>query len=379
MLTGCSGNRQSDDNLITIDVTKSYPTKELILQDFAEVEYVPLESADGFLNNGAVHFVNNDVIILRNSFDRNAILTFDRHTGKALHRFSHQGQGPGEYLSVISIVFDEDRRELFFLDYGSRKQILVYDLEGQFKRSFKNPEDVIYRKLYNYDRDHLFAGNNGSTEEAGTEQRFHIISKQDGNLVRKIEIPYEKKAKLPAFTPAGYEVGVSTIALILFKEDFIITELSTDTVYRYSPDQVLQPFIVRTPPIHSMSSPEVYLSPLFMSDRYYFMRMEKMDIATWTTLESLLRDLPTKNLVYDTEDKAVYEYKLYNADITNKTEVEIRGPRTHNSEIIFRQTLDAYKLVEYYKKGELKGRLKEIAATLDEEDNPVIMLVKHKK
>lgn len=32
-----------------------------------------------------------------------------------------------------------------------------------------------------------------------------------------------------------------------------------------------------------------------------------------------------------------------------------------------------------YKKGQLKGRLKEIAATLDEESNPVIMLIKHKK
>jgi hypothetical protein len=35
--------------------------------------------------------------------------------------------------------------------------------------------------------------------------------------------------------------------------------------------------------------------------------------------------------------------------------------------------------VESYKKGELKGRLKEIAAELDEESNPVIMLIKHKK
>jgi len=37
------------------------------------------------------------------------------------------------------------------------------------------------------------------------------------------------------------------------------------------------------------------------------------------------------------------------------------------------------QLVEAHKKGLLKGKLKEIAATLDEEDNPVIMLVKHKK
>ncbi|MDR1557950.1 MAG: 6-bladed beta-propeller, partial [Tannerellaceae bacterium] len=43
-------------------------------------------------------------------------------------------------------------------------------------------------------------------------------------------------------------------------------------------------------------------------------------------------------------------------------------------------SLDAYQLVENYKKGKLKeGKLKEIAATLDEDSNPVIMLAKHKK
>ena len=43
-------------------------------------------------------------------------------------------------------------------------------------------------------------------------------------------------------------------------------------------------------------------------------------------------------------------------------------------------SLNASQLVEIYKKGQLKdGKLKEIASRLDEEDNPVIMLVKQKK
>ena len=50
-----------------------------------------------------------------------------------------------------------------------------------------------------------------------------------------------------------------------------------------------------------------------------------------------------------------------------------------NHEIESWQSLEAYQLVESYKKGELKeGKLKEIASKLDAEDNPVIMLVKHK-
>ncbi|GEM_PF-4940917 len=40
--------------------------------------------------------------------------------------------------------------------------------------------------------------------------------------------------------------------------------------------------------------------------------------------------------------------------------------------------LEAEYLIDAYKKGELKNKLKEIASTLDEESNPVIMLVKYK-
>ena len=37
VLAGCGENKQSTDDLITVDVSKSYPKKELILQDFMDV------------------------------------------------------------------------------------------------------------------------------------------------------------------------------------------------------------------------------------------------------------------------------------------------------------------------------------------------------
>lgn len=43
--TGCKRQNQTADDLITVDVTKnSFPKKELILQDFMDVEYIPLET-----------------------------------------------------------------------------------------------------------------------------------------------------------------------------------------------------------------------------------------------------------------------------------------------------------------------------------------------
>jgi len=51
-----------------------------------------------------------------------------------------------------------------------------------------------------------------------------------------------------------------------------------------------------------------------------------------------------------------------------------------SDDIAFWRIMEAHRLVEYYKKGDFRdGKLKDIASRLDEEDNPVIMLIKHKK
>jgi len=83
--------------------------------------------------------------------------------------------------------------------------------------------------------------------------------------------------------------------------------------------------------------------------------------------------------MYDRQEKSVYTFTITNDDFSTKKHVDIKFAATSN-EMAFCQTLEAYELVEAYEKGQLKdGKLKEIAAKLDAEDNPVIMLVKYKK
>ena len=51
---GCGNGDPKVGDVITVDVTKSYPEKELILQDLFDIEYVPLETRDGFVTLGTV-------------------------------------------------------------------------------------------------------------------------------------------------------------------------------------------------------------------------------------------------------------------------------------------------------------------------------------
>jgi len=138
------------------------------------------------------------------------------------------------------------------------------------------------------------------------------------------------------------------------------------------PDGTISPFIVRTPSVNSMD-PEVLLDLSVLTDRYYFMQTLKKEFDF-----QAMNGFPTIDLVYDKQNNAVFKYTVYNDDYSNKKQVDLSSPSL-NQEIASCQSLESDKLVEDYKNGELKGKLKEIASKLKEDDNPVIMLIKQKK
>ncbi len=135
-LAGCGQRQAGNDDLITVDITKTPSSKkELILQDFMDVEYVALETKDDFLNRGIVQDIGKKTILVTNQDDGD-IFVYDR-TGKALRKINRKGQGGEEYISCFTITLDEDNEEMFINDISLQK-IHVYDLYGNFKRSFQH-------------------------------------------------------------------------------------------------------------------------------------------------------------------------------------------------------------------------------------------------
>lgn len=58
-------DKQSTDELVTINVSKDYPEKELILQDIMDVEYIALETTDEFITHGNVMDIGEKFIIVK--------------------------------------------------------------------------------------------------------------------------------------------------------------------------------------------------------------------------------------------------------------------------------------------------------------------------
>ena len=375
LIVGCEGTRKSDskdETFITVDVTKNYPQKDLILQDFMDVEYITLETTDEFITQGQVLDIGKEFIVLRNEISDGDIFIFERN-GKGLRKFNRLGQGGGDYTSISGIVLDEDNGEIFVNDHPYVHRIPVYDMFGKFKRVLNHKEGELYVQINNYDDDKLICRHN---DVNGRDyQTFSIISKRNGSTVKEIQIPVysEKKSTTVRITSQGDGVIILGLrhlypAMIPDHNDWVLVEHSSDTIYKYLSDNSLYPFIVRVPSIQSMS-PEVFLFPGIFTERYYFMQnLKKGNDEGYTSTE----------LVYDKEEKNIFKSTVYNDDYTNKSTFSMYSLNA-NSEVAFWRKLEAYQLVEAYEKGELKGKLKEIAAGLEEESNPVIMLVKYKK
>lgn len=367
--TGCRPGGASNEDLIAVDVTASYLEKELIIQDFMDVEYIPLETNDEFITEGIVEAIGKKVILIRNMRDGN-IFVYDRATGKGIKKINRFGQGAEEYAGISSIILDEDKNEMFISDYSARK-IAVYDLSGNYKRSFRYADTAYYDDISNYDRDHLICYKKYSTPKEDEQACHQIISKQDGSVTRGIRIP-SHGYKTPVITKDEMTVVPEYHLIFPNRNNWVLVNSSSDTLYNYLPDGKIYPVIARTPSIHAMET-EVFLFPTILTERYYFMRAMKKELDFKT-----FRGFHATDLLYDKQEKTLSQFTMYNGDYSTKRSISfLFKPR--NSEIAISQSLQAPDLVEAYGKGQLKGKLKEIAARLDEEANPVIMLAKYRK
>ena len=350
MTTLCEGNRPNNKNgdFFTVDVSASYPKKELILQDFMDVEYIPLETNNEFVCQGIVLDVGKNIILIKNAHpnDNGDIFFFDRN-GKALRKINRLGKSGEEYTSASTVILDEDNQELFVYD---RTKTIVYDLHGTFKRSFRHTKDTSYEQMFNYNGEnlmykvsdmgdiaqmlsvmnHTFSDGDKEIDKNPNRQSFAVISKQDGHIIKEIQISFKEK-KSPSVVERTGTGGVTTMhpgirpSIINYKDSWIIEVFSSDTVFRMLPDFSLKPFIVRTPSIQSMN-PEVFLSLENVTGRYYFMKTLKKG-----------KGQPKIQLIYDKQEKTIFEYTMYNADYSKKESVFMQTNIANDGDIVFWQ------------------------------------------
>lgn len=368
---------KKEQGLVTLDVTKDYPEKKIVLQDLADVKYIPLETKKNALlpnSAGCLGYVSDSLIVARTS--DNEIVLFNGD-GSVRSSFRHVGQGSKEYQYIIGMAVDPKAQEIFIVDYLLKYRMQVYSFTGQYKRTLPIPYKMILNSLQDFSADCLLACdmdvNQGISNRA---KPYMLLSKKTGEIVKELDIHFTKRMSNRMSKPFGENQTISAALgydpIVRCEDSYVIGDLSADTIYTYTPQGVLSPMLVRTPPVLSMETPKVLL-PDYRAGSYFFFYLVdfEFDFETRT-------GFPDKYMVYDYAAGKTYVCKLVNRDCEEQ-EIQLGdGGVTNKAWNTACYTIPSSMLIEQSEAGKVHGPLKEIAAGRTDDDNPVLVIVRFK-
>ena len=355
-----------------MDVGKSYPQITIDINDIADVEYLPLGVSNDFLlSEGNVSYFDDDIIVFAQR--TGDIMFFDYRTGKAVKSFNRLGKGNEEYpaLAFNSIAVDRDKNEVY-VNNPQGNCILVYDTDGRFKRRLEC-HDKRYNAIFNFDQDNLLVHDNVMENSLP----FLLISKLDGMVVEELAPPVAER--LPTTYMIRVDQGVLPMMIsygpiLKTKEGFLMADISYDTIYRLTGSGgVPEPVIARTPSARGTDAP-VFIFPALETRRYLMMSC----IGKNPSASDPMKMFYAKTFAYDREDGSFYEPTVISGDYDNWRLPVNSGAIGHNTVNAISVNLSAVSLVIALEEGKLHGKLREVASTLKEDDNPVIMIVRFK-
>ncbi len=355
--------------------------RELNISEIADdITYLPLDNDSLLSSIKKVVFVNGQYFVLDNKFK---FLRFDEN-GKILNQVGKKGAGPGEYRSILDFVVNPDSYEI--LIQGPRNdQLLAYSPDGKYIRSL----DLTKRYLYKFE-----------TNEKNILAYFFNPAENDTVNIQLMDAngTILKNYKNKFYFKRGKFYIPGECLIYQFGNHLRLKEACSDTLFYMDGEQMIPEMILNsgdkqfTPEVRTKINREMDLNPeklaetinkiliptdLFETNNYLFYRYRYDDFSN------------SRALVYNKSSDKLVEF--------NDTEGIINdwdgGPNIHlkmnKDDNTVLSWIDAYELKQYVesdafknstpKYPEKKKQLEQLANSLDENDNPVLMLVKLKK
>lgn len=356
------------DTIIHLDLTKDYKPLSLNLKDIATVRYIPLETNDDFLCDGGIYFFSDSLIIYFN-YNSNADILFFDGEGRGKYKINKKGNSGEEYIGLTDGNFDPKTNELFVND-KHRRRYLVYDVRGNYKRTISYlSAGRMYGGTAFWGKDKLLV------TDAKSNKPFSVISRKDGSILKTLPIR-SKKTMIDTWILIPLDQGVRPVYLsnpsyIKYNDEFIVGMAVSDTVYKMDSNYNVRPVLVKTPPIGDEEEP-YFVYSMLETKRYCFIRTAKKSYNKETD-----EAFPSEYFIYDKKDNTIYKQQITYEDMGSSIDIRMGGSNTIKNGVLIRN-MEAAELIEANGRGALHGDLKKIADSLDEEDNPVLMIVEFK-
>jgi hypothetical protein len=276
------------------------------------------------------------------------------------------------FANVVRV--DDKAEEIFVLD--TRNKVLVYTLDGKFKRVLDIPKDMKADDLWNYDDEWLLSYDSYNLDRKDmpcAEQPFFLLSKKDGS-VKRIPVTAKDRIGPRIYFEQNGQKGVMTVSLnYIYKngDEFVLSELGNDTVFVFKKGEV-SPLLVRTPGSKEKDVRSMMCAPLRLGDYVGVSEAPKK-----LSLEST--KFATKDVYLNLKTGESCELGLKD-DVNFMEPTGIRhcnerveAPKNH---ILWMPDTD--KLFQWKEEGKLTGKLAEMVEEMTEDDNPVLIIYKFK-
>lgn len=388
-----TNEKDNTGSVLRIDLLSEPGSKVTKLSEFAEnIEYIPLQTTDSSLMGSVRHKIvyNGKRIYLKNTegLSQASILCFDIN-GKFLFRIEDTGRGPEEYTNIEDFDVSTDNEFLTILSSLSSKLLFYGITPGgfTFQRSISLEDPRPYRISIVPETESVFLA---IPPWRGTEPTLSLLINKVGDTIQFKPNSYQyKSVKKTGYRASNEMIVYSTGKQVCFKEVFSDTVFYVDMQDNlFNPRMILDSYgTLITPEVRAGSEPvgkhTNYIANIFETSRYVFYYY----ISSGPTRNRILFDKKTNTkykLVTDNESMSKLEEDLSGGPDFN---IEFLNNYCSGSKLF--SFVDAITLKKYVESEDFynakvkcpkkKEELKKLADSLNETDNPVLIIVTPKE
>lgn len=390
----CNNKRTDDsnnpDSVLKIDLLSEPETTVSKLSDFATtIDYIPLQTTQvSLMGRFSLKIINSDKGFFILNDDE--IFLFDLN-GKFLFKLNKSGRGPEEFLSITDFDVSHDNKFLSVYS-GINKKIVLYSIHNSgfsFHKSISLGDPAPYRVAMVPETDKIFLS---IPPWSGTEPSLSLLINAEGDTVHFKPNCYKYDMLRTRKSMALNEMIVYSFEnIVCFKEEF------SDTLfYADAQDNLFKPRIIFDShgtllKAEMRGSPErpknntTCIFNIFETSRYAFYWYEE------------IREKPFENLViYDRNTKTKSKIDV-DSSLESRLKDDLSGGPDFNIEFLrsycsggkLFSLVEAITLKNYVAGSDFensfardkkkKNELKKLADSLNDNDNPVLIIVTPKE